>query len=350
MANRKTMSARAFDIAEAERWPLAVKALCLAATAGAIFAIGNFLVLADLRSDLRGAERQQLALRAEQERKTEAAGEMPALRAARDAAASNFAALLRGLPAQTEIPGLVENIGRAALARNLAITGIALAAERTGPLYVEQPIALSVAGDYHAMGAFAADLATSPALVTLHDFELASAANEADGRLAMTATAKTYRHAPGVTASIGADILAAAETADAPLPSTAAVAYRQGGRRSPFAPTPPAAPPGEAGDAKEAHPRHPLQRHALAQLRLVGTLAANGVRQALLHTPDGLVHRAAAGDRLGTERGRIRAVHDSAIDVVEVLRDRAGGWREQALTVAMSAAETASTSNEQESQ
>lgn len=349
MARRKIMSVRAFDVAEAERWPLAVKALCLAAVGGAIFAIGNFLVLADLRGELRHVERHQVALRAERKRKTEAAGEMPALQAGRDAAASNFAALLRGVPAQTEIPALVENIGRAALARNLAITGIALAAEQAGPLYVGQPLALSVAGDYHAMGAFAADLAALPALVTLHDFELVSAANETDGHLAMTATAKTYRHAPGVAASIGADILAAPATAAA-APPGAAVAYRQAGGRSPFAPTLRAEPSGAAGDAKEARARQPLERHALAQLRLVGILAANGVRQALLHTPDGLVYRAAAGDRLGTERGRIRAVRDRAIDVVEVIRDPAGGWREQALTVAMSTAETVSTSDAQELQ
>lgn len=329
-----------FDIAEVERWPVAAKALLCAATGAVVLALGHLLVLAELRSERAAIAREQVALRAEHESKALAAAALPGAQADRDAAAATFNARLRGLPMHTEVPGLIAQISRAAEARSVAVAGVTLAEERATPLYVEQPIDLSVVGDYHAIGAFASDIAALPMLVTWHDFAIErAAADAADGaRLVMTATVNAYRRSPAAAAPLETGPGAAAGTGTATAPATvtpAAVGYRQGRARNPFAPSSPKASPGDAGGPNQSRVRHPLEHHPLAQLRLVGTLAAHGVRHALVHTPDGRVHRVAAGDHLGTDHGRIRAVHEAGIELVETVRDGAGRWRKRPRTVEM---------------
>lgn len=337
-------SVRAFDIAEVERWPVAAKALLCAATGAVVLALGHFLVLAELRAERAAIAREQVALRAEHERKALAARELPGVRADRDAAVATFNARLRGLPADTEVPGLIAQISRAAEARNVAIAGVTLAEERATPLYVEQPIALSVVGDYHAIGAFTSDIAALPVLVTWHDFAMERAgADAADwARLVMTATVNAYRRSSAAAASL--ETGPGTATGTAPLPPTAApsaVAYRQGRDRSPFEPSSPKTSPGDAGGPNQSRVRHPLEDHPLGQLRFVGTLALRGVRHALVHTPDGRIHRVAAGDHLGTDHGRIRAVHEAGIELVETVRDGAGHWRKRPRTVEMTTAPAA---------
>lgn len=335
---------KAFDIAEVERWPVAAKALLCAATSAVVLALGYFLVLAELRAERAAIAREQVALRAEHERKALSARELPGVRADRDAAAATFNTRLRGLPAHTEVPGLIAQFSRAAEARSVAMAGVTLAEERATPLYVEQPIALSVVGDYHAIGAFASDIAALPVLVTWHDFTIErTALAPPDGTgLVMTATVKAYRRSPAAAASLETGPGTAAGT-DTTMATAAphTVAYRQGRARNPFAPSSPKALPGDAGGPNQSRVRHPLEHHPLGQLRFVGTLALRGVRHALVHTPDGRVHRVAAGDHLGTDHGRIQAVHEAGIELVETVRDGAGRWRKRPRTVEMTTAPAA---------
>ena len=319
------------NLTDIGRLPTAAKALCSVAAAAIALALGYLFVLADLRSLRTGAERAQINLRIDHERK---AGNASALAVARDrrrAAAGKLAALLASLPMDVEVPALVEDITRAAANRSLTITGITLAEERTAALYVEQPIAVVVRGGYHQIGAFAADLATLPRIVTLHNFDLrAGSAGDAD--LTMTTTAKTYRHWKEGSALAGMDW----QTPPRPRPDAApAVAYRSAGKRNPFAvgPSGAAGNPAQAPDPSRA--KQPLERHALAQLQVVGTLAAQGERHALVQVSHGEIHRLSAGDYLGADHGRIGAIHDTGIDLVETVPNGRGGWVARPRTLTM---------------
>ena len=328
-----------FDVRELDRLSLAAKALCCAATAACVLAIGYFLVLANLRTEWDGEQRRQGTLQAEHESKAALAAEWAAIRAERNEAASDLVALARRLPAQADTTAVIESIGRAAVSRGLVVANMALAQERETAEYTEQPIALALAGDYHNIGAFAGDLAALPLLVTTHDFEIKPAPDHAvDGTLTMAATLKTYRLAD--TSS-----LPVAETVGAPQPSwlqAPTAGYRANRQRDPFQPAPHTLvverSGGGANGPNEGRPRQPLERHPLEQLRLVGTLAATGERRALVQDPDGNVHTVTAGDYLGTNHGRVRSVGDASLQLVETVRDDSGGWLRRPRIVTMDAA------------
>ena len=183
---------RHLDFSEVGAWPMPLKALCFALAALLALLGGYALVLSDQRAELAAGERREQALRRELAAKQPQAAALVALHAKREQALAALTTMLQRLPARTEVPGLIEDISRAAQANDLRVDRIQLAEERPGSLYVELPIAIVVHGGYHQIGALAAAIATLPRLVTLHDFDLAAGA-AADG-LVLSITAKTYRY------------------------------------------------------------------------------------------------------------------------------------------------------------
>ena len=61
---------------------------------------------------------------------------------------------------------------------------------------------------------------------------------------------------------------------------------------------------------------------------MVGTLSNDQGLNALVRGAGG-VHRVKVGDFLGRNNGRIVAINDSAIDVIEIVPDGEGGWLER---------------------
>lgn len=99
-----------------------------------------------------------------------------------------------------------------------------------------------------------------------------------------------------------------------------------------FAGSAPAEPPRDPFAAYE-HPSvaagsAPLQRWSLEQLRLRGVVVHTASPRALLESPDGESHFARVGDLIGTSWGRIAAIRDGAVVVVEQFRDPIGGLHE----------------------
>ena len=89
--------------------------------------------------------------------------------------------------------------------------------------------------------------------------------------------------------------------------------------RDPFAPF--ERPAVAAGDA-------PLQRFPLEQLRLRGVVVHTASPRALIEGPDGVSHLARVGDWIGTSWGRIAAIRQDGVQVVERYRDPIGGVHE----------------------
>ena len=103
-----------------------------------------------------------------------------------------FGALLRQLPSDTEVPGLLEDITRTALDHDLRIESIDLNPEKKTEFYVELPIAIVVKGDFHKIGSFVSGVANLSRIVTLHDFVIAP--QRGSQLLRMEILAKTYRY------------------------------------------------------------------------------------------------------------------------------------------------------------
>lgn len=72
-----------------------------------------------------------------------------------------------------------------------------------------------------------------------------------------------------------------------------------------------------------------LEGMPLDSLTMVGTLGnANGYF-GLVQDGDGLVHPVSVGNHMGFDYGRIVAISESEIQLVEIVTDGLGGWRER---------------------
>ena len=182
----------ALDFANPGAWPLPVRAMALGLALALMLGGGHWTHLAGKGQRLAFLERQEEQLRREYRRKALLAGDLDARREQKTQMEAAFAALLLHLPGDTEVPGLLDDITRAALDSGLAIRSIDLQAERPTEFYAELPIEIVVEGGYHRIGALVSAVAALPRIVTLHDFAI-EPQGEA-GSLHMRILAKTYRY------------------------------------------------------------------------------------------------------------------------------------------------------------
>lgn len=76
-----------------------------------------------------------------------------------------------------------------------------------------------------------------------------------------------------------------------------------------------------------------LEAYPLDALRMVGTLARGDSLWALIQAPDQTISRVAVGNYLGENYGRITAVADTRVNLVEIIPNGTGGWLERPAAV-----------------
>ncbi|MDQ3229698.1 MAG: pilus assembly protein PilP [Pseudomonadota bacterium] len=81
--------------------------------------------------------------------------------------------------------------------------------------------------------------------------------------------------------------------------------------------------------------RQPLELFPLDSLDMVGTLGRGAGIVGLVMTPDKVTHRVRPGAYVGQSDGRVTAVYEDRIEIVELVPDGAGGWLERPATVAL---------------
>jgi len=123
-----------------------------------------------------------------------------------------------------------------------------------------------------------------------------------------------------------------------PTPTFAYEAEKEG-VRSPFAPDVPQVRVSNNPDAVQGpdsnRPREFLEQFPLDTLRMVGTLAIADGTFGLVQTSDGLIHRVRVGNHMGQNYGRIMAITESDIQLVEIISDGIGGYLERPAAVAL---------------
>jgi len=110
------------------------------------------------------------------------------------------------------------------------------------------------------------------------------------------------------------------------------------GLRSPFVPDSPQAAAGPTGGARPdlERSREFLEQFPLDTLNMVGTLEIGNATFGLVQTNDGLIHRVSPGNYVGQNDGRITAVTESEIQVVEIISDGIGGYLERDAAIGLS--------------
>lgn len=124
-----------------------------------------------------------------------------------------------------------------------------------------------------------------------------------------------------------------------PFEQVPSFAYQASNMRSPFEPPvevrAPNRPSGPQVKPDPNRPRQYLEQYPIGNLTMVGTLAQDARTFALVQDADGGVHRVERGDYMGTDHGRILAIEESAIELLEIVPDGTGGWVERSRTVSL---------------
>lgn len=124
-----------------------------------------------------------------------------------------------------------------------------------------------------------------------------------------------------------------------PVEPAPSFVYDAAVRRSPFMPDEPQRRRSNDPNAVEGpdpnRPREELEKFPLDTLRMVGTLADRRATFGLIQTTDGLVWRVSVGNHMGQNYGRIVAISDSEIQLVEIISDGLGGYLERPAAIAL---------------
>jgi type IV pilus assembly protein PilP len=87
--------------------------------------------------------------------------------------------------------------------------------------------------------------------------------------------------------------------------------------------------------------KQPLEKFALGDITMRGTLGDNGILWALVEASDLTLHRVAIGSYMGLFNGHITEVNDKSVKLIELAPDGAGCWveRETVIKIALSKSE-----------
>ena len=322
-------------------WPRYMRLACAALLAALLLALAWLAQLGELVARWQAAQAQTQALRAAHGQAQARAEQLPRLRAQLKDVAATLASLEQQLPRQQEMAALLSAINQAGLARGLRFELFKPGVPAPQAHYVTMPIAIRVRGGYHAIGAFMADLAYLPRIVTVHGLTL-SAGKE--GPPTLDAVLRAYRlpDAQEQQAMAASKPAREAKVSRPPprLPLLPFVPrdYSASDLPDPF---------GAAGSERPASAgvaapdprrvREPLESVALSNMAMVGSLRQHGRLDALLQA-NGRLYRVAAGQYLGPDHGVVTAISEQAIAYREVAQDAGGAWRERRGSLALQVA------------
>ncbi|MFW0758191.1 type 4a pilus biogenesis protein PilO [Pseudomonas sp. H11T01] len=182
------------DMSNMGAWPAAVKAMAGALLMVLVLALGYNFFLKDLQDQLDQQRADETTLKEQFATKAHMAANLEHYTEQMKDMENSFGMLLRQLPSDTEVPGLLEDITRTGLGSGLEFEEIKLLPEVAQQFYIELPIQITVTGAYHDLATFVSGVAGLPRIVTLHDFEIKPVTPDIGSKLRMSILAKTYRY------------------------------------------------------------------------------------------------------------------------------------------------------------
>ncbi|WP_417761175.1 type 4a pilus biogenesis protein PilO [Shewanella sp.] len=176
-------------------WPTQVKTVFAIILALLVFAGGYYFFVGDALDSYDAEQRKEVQLRQDFQSKYQLAANLELYRQQLVEMEAQFAELLKMLPSQNEMPGLLDDLTFVATDSGLKILSIDWDAEIQREFYIEYPIRMSVEGGYHQLGSMVSGVADLPRIVSLHDFTIKR--DESGEQLSMEILAKTYRFKEG---------------------------------------------------------------------------------------------------------------------------------------------------------
>lgn len=342
------MLSMAAGLRRATLWPRAWRLACAALVALVVAAAAGASVLASLLERWRAAQAHEADARIAYVQARALSAQLPQLRARQRQAGAALAELEQQLPDKQAMAELLSSINQAGLARGLQFELFKPGEPAPQGQYVAMPVSVRLRGTYHAIGAFAADLAHLPRIVTVQSLSLVASKQ---GPPVMEAVLHAFRlpDAAEIAAQQARDARQQkgkppavpgqrAPSSPPPLSSFIARDYEVAQLPDPFG-VQQAVPVASAGvaapDLRRA--REPLESVALTSLAMVGSVRHGSALDALLQSGPRVL-RVAVGQYLGADHGRVTAIDEQALHYREVLKDAGGAWRERRGSLPLQAA------------
>ena len=172
-------------------WPLIPKLTMLFGLFAVLLVAGWWFLWSDQLAELEGKQKEEETLKQQYLDKKKQAVNLDLYIEQLAEIDRSFGALLKQLPNKSEIEALLIEVNQAGLGRGLQFDLFRPRAEQVKDIYAELPNAVKINGGYHDFGAFAADIAKLPRIVTLNNISIVPGK---DGVLSLDATTKTFRY------------------------------------------------------------------------------------------------------------------------------------------------------------
>lgn len=173
-------------------WPLVPKIAVLLGLFALLLVGGWWFLWSDQLAELEAKQHEEETLRQQYLEKKKQAVNLDLYTQQLAEIDRSFGALLKQLPNKSEIEALLIEVNQAGLGRGLQFDLFRPGAEQVKDFYAELPVAVRINGSYHDIGAFAADIAKLPRIVTLNNISILPAKD--GGLLTLDAAIKTFRY------------------------------------------------------------------------------------------------------------------------------------------------------------
>jgi type IV pilus assembly protein PilO len=174
-------------------WPTMPRLALLLLVSLLVVLVLWFALLQGYQEALAAEQKREAKLREEFQQKLVKSVNLEVLKKQREQVRQYVNQLEKQLPSKAEMDALLSDINQAGLGRSLQFDLFRPGQVAVKEYYAELPIAVRVNGRYHDIGAFVADIAKLPRIVTLSNLSI-QPLPQREGVLAMDATAKTFRY------------------------------------------------------------------------------------------------------------------------------------------------------------
>lgn len=173
-------------------WPLVPKISLLIGVFLVLLVAGWWFIWNDQITELQNRQQEEETLKQQYVEKKRQAVNLDLYTQQLAEIDRSFGALLKQLPNKSEIEALLIEVNQAGLGRGLQFELFRPGQEIIKDFYAELPISVRINGAYHDFGAFAADIARLPRIVTLNNISITPTST--GGSLSLDATTKTFRY------------------------------------------------------------------------------------------------------------------------------------------------------------
>lgn len=169
--------------------------------AALLVGVAYFALYRQQLEDIEVLKQQEAQLKQDYEAKSAKAANLDALKIELEQIRSAFNILVKQLPTDAEIPGLIQELHQAGATNGMRMNSVTPQAAVIDDSVERLPYTISLSGNYEQLSQFTRDVGKLSRIVTLDSLNMKRTSDK-DSSLTLVATANTYKAAPISEASM----------------------------------------------------------------------------------------------------------------------------------------------------